>query len=888
MESIQLLSKSGAVSVNQHDANLVRVTDPSQIVKVSIPKGQVAGTQKVGSNLEIVKTNGEKVTVENFFTSNSAHEHPKLVIEDENGQLYLAKYDAEAFNGMGFTQVGGMEDVVAGGSDSSLSDINPLVWAVPLIVAAGAGIGIAVHNNNSGGGHHDNEGVNNSGANNNGAINDGKNDSHGDNGAALTNQIAEKYSADVAASKNLDDLLAKYDAAVKALDIANPTTVEAVNALAVQVQTAKDQLVTSHGDLVKLVEQAQTSGVSVDKAVTAELAEGEALIAKAEPALADGADKTTLIDKITTLQTELADQSGKLGLDQVKALAQAAEADPVSGDGKNLADATTALTAANAADQAYQQGVSDLNSLLDEAAAKGINGAAESKAALQGEATAIADQMTAIETIVANAQHNKDSADELNSVLSQIKALDISGKEGLSTEYAKLLAQKEDYLSGKLPVTEYNQNLISQLDSQLKAYNGNASAYNDVMNHYVELVNQAHSIVDNGFTDSFNKGLLDTADIPTLGETNTPVNIFDTGLAVETSGTHTLEQISQIVKDNVELLFENTLNDGWQAVKQFLADLNPLEIIKNFIPEFIDGVTHPIGLVIDEVTSFIGNMKDALFETIPALNAGLIEGVKALVDVPGAVIECFKAFFAEPSSLLNPAELGKTFFGYITQAGSEFLKDMAQATKSYLSDHNSDAPSNMMALVKTAGMEFVQSIGEQFKHAFEGFFEGQNHTAVDKFFVDMEAAVGNVLGSFEHFNNAFTALVDQIHVAVEHFSPTLQANVIDNMMDKVGDVAESIIGKLGSATGDIADLINGAYKYTVSEKPLADIASDTHVAALVSKSAAEINLDSLVPASENKVADSATASHVATAETAVNHIDTASVNDDQYALSLAV
>ncbi|UFH51527.1 BapA/Bap/LapF family prefix-like domain-containing protein [Pseudomonas sp. KNUC1026] len=57
---------------------------------------------------------GEQTTLGNFFATNPQGVGSDIVFEGEDGALWQGAYDAEAFNGLTFTQISSIDELIAG------------------------------------------------------------------------------------------------------------------------------------------------------------------------------------------------------------------------------------------------------------------------------------------------------------------------------------------------------------------------------------------------------------------------------------------------------------------------------------------------------------------------------------------------------------------------------------------------------------------------------------------------------------------------------------------------------------------------------------------------------------------------------------------------------
>lgn len=238
MQKMAIITASGKSTSVPAGGNHVKIIQPGTTVKITVAKEMISGSQKEGNNLVLVEKNGSKITIEDFFKTDGTLKN-KLILED-GGKAYEAKYNAENFAGLAFFPV---KQATEENTDSG--EMNTAVWLVPLLVAAAAGIGIAIYNNKDDGNSHDNK---SSDSKEKQALSDAQKD------------VVNKDSTFINAQKTLAE-------AVKAMQ-ANPSTatIKAVEEASAAVKTAMDAMNKAITTLKTAVDAAKANGIDTTAA----------------------------------------------------------------------------------------------------------------------------------------------------------------------------------------------------------------------------------------------------------------------------------------------------------------------------------------------------------------------------------------------------------------------------------------------------------------------------------------------------------------------------------------------------------------------------------------------------------------------------------------------
>ncbi len=145
MANISITARSGATTsiVSGESASVI---SPS-IVKLKINPQDIAELDRHGNDLVITLKDGEKITIENYFTVDAEGHGSELVLEDQNGALWWVK---EPATGLHFAPLADIDSllIVQSGTEG----------AMPWILGAlgvGAGMAAAASSIGSTGGHQD-------------------------------------------------------------------------------------------------------------------------------------------------------------------------------------------------------------------------------------------------------------------------------------------------------------------------------------------------------------------------------------------------------------------------------------------------------------------------------------------------------------------------------------------------------------------------------------------------------------------------------------------------------------------------------------------------------------------------------------------------------------
>lgn len=138
MENIVVADKQSAVATQNAWGN-ISLNGPG-VVQMPVAPDQVATVTQRGQDLIVTLKSGEKVTIGNFFAVNQAGVGSDMVFVGEDGTLWQAEYDAQAFTGFTFNEVASLDELVAG--IGTAGDAMP-TWAIAGLGLLGVGGGAA-------------------------------------------------------------------------------------------------------------------------------------------------------------------------------------------------------------------------------------------------------------------------------------------------------------------------------------------------------------------------------------------------------------------------------------------------------------------------------------------------------------------------------------------------------------------------------------------------------------------------------------------------------------------------------------------------------------------------------------------------------------------------
>lgn len=119
------------------------------IVQMPVAPGQVASVSRSGQDLTLNLKNGEHIKVVNFFTTGPDGVSSDIVFQGEDGALWQAQYDTQAFNGFTFEELSSIDELIA---DAGVVGSATPTWAIAGLGLLGAGGAAAAWGGGSSGG----------------------------------------------------------------------------------------------------------------------------------------------------------------------------------------------------------------------------------------------------------------------------------------------------------------------------------------------------------------------------------------------------------------------------------------------------------------------------------------------------------------------------------------------------------------------------------------------------------------------------------------------------------------------------------------------------------------------------------------------------------------
>src|SRR5690606_19612036 len=135
--TIEIIEKTGGSVVSLPVSGEITL-DKASVVKLPFGPEHLAASNRVGNDLEVVLKSGEKILIKNFFGVPGAEERSELMLEDENGVVWLGQYDSSTAD-FAFAEV---SELAAGGG---MPDWG---WLLLGLLGAGA-LAAAIDNNRS-------------------------------------------------------------------------------------------------------------------------------------------------------------------------------------------------------------------------------------------------------------------------------------------------------------------------------------------------------------------------------------------------------------------------------------------------------------------------------------------------------------------------------------------------------------------------------------------------------------------------------------------------------------------------------------------------------------------------------------------------------------------
>lgn len=609
MAIVSVFSKTGKELINDINSELVKVTENGSIVKIKMPTSNISGAAKSGNNLVILQKDGNKITLEDFFPAGENVKPTKLVIEDGKF-LYEAKYDADHFNGLEFSSVNSIDDVIDGKETSN--EINPAVWIVPLLALSAAGIAIATHNNGG----------------------DGKSSSKPvDPVEPVEPDKKTQVEFDKEVAKIKPELvLTKLDALKAAIEVlkAAPTAENIAS-----VKAAKDALteelfilqgkVTAFDELVK--------SADLNKLNTTE---AKLLLDKIASEMGDAVSTSENANEIISIVSDLLEQvvgldSAFTAMKDVLVLSETAKTQPSEANIQAAQEALSVLQA-NLAEIKASVEVS-----LNAAAEKGISTAVLKEQAdvafgkVESEINTIIESMQAAE---ANLAAVNDAYAKLTDYNTKVLSAENKVKEAnLAIEAAK--KAKDEAIKAN------NLDKVDEINAQIKAANEGLVTAKQSLNELIEIRDEAVKSIENiskDVADNHKPNVNELKDISVK-----PSEPIDKGIVVKES-----KGIFEAIKDGLTSFKDMANNEFKEFINKVLAS-KPVEVvkdviqgIKNAVKNIADTVWSQIKAPVQVVKEVIKGIKDYFAEVGGFVKGGIKIGADSVKEVISGAIKVFK------------------------------------------------------------------------------------------------------------------------------------------------------------------------------------------------------------------------------------------------------
>ncbi len=119
------------------------------VVQMPVSPSQVASVSRTGQDLVVNLKNGEQIKVVNFFNAGPDGLTSDMVFQGDDGVLWQAQYNTQAFKGFTFEEVSSIDELIAGAG--VVGSATP-AWAIAGLGLLGAGGAAAAAGSSGGGG----------------------------------------------------------------------------------------------------------------------------------------------------------------------------------------------------------------------------------------------------------------------------------------------------------------------------------------------------------------------------------------------------------------------------------------------------------------------------------------------------------------------------------------------------------------------------------------------------------------------------------------------------------------------------------------------------------------------------------------------------------------
>lgn len=840
MQKIEVVSSYGNIKYVVN-SNTYKVSTPSSIIKITLPKKDINGVQKVKNDLMLIKSDGETIHLENFFAFIGKDEN-KLVIEDQ-GKLYLATYDSNDFAGLNFVSVESLNDVLTTAEGNSASE-----WMVPLLglsaVAAATGIGIAVHNNNNGGG----------GSRSNSGSGSGDNNGEAEKEALKSAQdVLDARSADLnAAQKLLND-------AVQSMKT-NPdvTSIEAVNDARVSLNNAADSLKAAKDQLQTAIENAVNKGVDTTAA--------EQVVKQVEDSLSGASEAGESAEQLTQIAQELLDanpQSAMTSLQETIADAQSI----INKAGTQPVDENIAACAQSK--EKAEQSLAELNTFIDnfrqaieKAQEAGIN-VLQSTELLNNIQMQYEQASNAIAEAVATALKNQQDLAVAND------AANAAREAVTAAEQAKMLATEKLNAALELKQQVLDENQLDRVDEVNLAI----AEANKALEMARELAEAANSLI---LASSEASGKVSAdVDFDLIPSEISSVDVSDLALIDKGVQVDAHKTFMEALQD-----FTQKFVDSIKDIYQQIADSKPVEIIQSIISDVLSGfnaisevITGKVSAVVeslkiafkgvgdfasaeftffselfstavatvkDTISGAIGIIKDGIGAVVSGITQGVTDALKdmSLIDWinPGKWISLVKDSIVNSVSNIftNLVDVVKDIPGKIIESVMDKIANVSGALGDKLSEQ--------FDLVK-------DSVSDILKTVFDAFIQAPLEKLIQPI---MDKVIDLISNPFESIQGLISAIVESVSDGIE---------IVKSIISLPGTLLDSTIAL-------VKDVIDSFNKDTVIDgdgKELQDLAEVTMIKSLLTSAdnSGDISLDKIVPQQDSVTSATSTENIVA-------------------------
>lgn len=859
MQKMAIITASGKSTSVPAGGNHVKIIQPGTTVKITVAKEMISGSQKEGNNLVLVEKNGSKITIEDFFKTDGTLKN-KLILED-GGKAYEAKYNAENFAGLAFFPV---KQAVDENTDSG--EMNTAVWLVPLLVAAAAGIGIAIYNNKDDGNSHDNK---SSDSKEKQALSDAQKD------------VVNKDSTFINAQKTLAE-------AVKAMQ-ANPSTatIKAVEEASAAVKTAMDAMNKANTTLKTAVDAAKAKGIDTTAAEKIQ-----------KQAAEDAISAKNAIDKAAELvKTAIAliDESAQAIAGQVKLDYQSAS-DAATIANKQPAQSAievskAKLTAADAMLGKLYTQIEQLSQLIANAKEQGFNvdnAAARLKdlqeqyASFRKESTALADSVAQAEQSLLDLNAARMTVDAANEALKQA----VAQKSQAAEKLASALALKEEVLkNNQLDRVDEVNKAIAAANKSLEAARQATEAANAATTKANADINKLNPAIDPAIKPQ-NVTPLDMPDVKPI----------DKGLQVDDNKTF-VESVQAFIKslvDSVNSVWTTIANSkslaflsnviseitaGFKTVSEVLGEkvVSAVKAIKTIEKALVEiFINKPIEFIKDILKVTGQKIAEAIGETVSAIKTGFENLVS---NVSKNIADALKGMSL--TDWVNPLKWNALVGEVISKTAGNIVKSIADLVMSLptkIIDFFTDAITKYAGIISDKIKSELSIAKEAITNVLKTLFDGFIKNPIDKLLTPVLDKIKEFISHpVESIQKLLSTITD---LAKDAFN--IIKDIIKLPGDWLKDSFQLIKDIYNSFKGDSVKNGDGSELHKLMDKILHDQQSDAAkvVSALLKSDASsgDINLSKLLPESLTNKIQSAPES----SSSSVTHYHTASAMDDMH------